>query len=294
MDKRTLDSISNRIPSSSHLISLSSVFNHPNVQGEKNISTVGIGKASATIDTIAEEALAWRWDWCRNEKMKIHYEDSRKSVARLVVKEVSRNENIVSTIKRLPFPFSSREFVIYSFWTRNPDGSLSYYFESLPDNIHVDYGFSNSYVRSYSIGRMTFTNIGDRQSLFTLVQRTDSRGNIPVWLMNMKIKDSLSTAGELVTTFGRDDEVDMKERDALVDIIRNEDQVYSEDEIAAIRKVSELLDSSSIPVDSWMPITSSDPYVKMESTFKEGQVNIIGRSITVLDPISKLLLRFTF
>ena len=42
-------------------------------------SKVATGKAITEVDASAEDVLAWRWDWCSNEKMLIHRE-SRKSV----------------------------------------------------------------------------------------------------------------------------------------------------------------------------------------------------------------------
>jgi len=59
--------------------------------------TIAIGKATTEIDASAEEILGWRWDWCSNEKMLLHREDS-KSMSRSVVKEISINDAVVSTI----------------------------------------------------------------------------------------------------------------------------------------------------------------------------------------------------
>ena len=80
----------------------------PTIVGEKNVA---VGKAAAKIDASAEEVLAWRWNWCSNDKMRIHREDDT-SLTRSVVKEVSMREIIVETTKRFPRPFNSRQFVV--------------------------------------------------------------------------------------------------------------------------------------------------------------------------------------
>ena len=59
------------------------------ISGEKNLAT---GKAICEVDAPASSVLAWRWDFCSNEKMEIHREDNR-SVSRYV-KELSWNEAI--------------------------------------------------------------------------------------------------------------------------------------------------------------------------------------------------------
>ena len=258
-------------------------------------SGVALGKANVIIDTSAEEALAWRWDYCSNEKMKIHVEDYRNSIARLVVKEVCRNEIIISAIKRLPFPFHSREFVIKCFYTKENDSAFLFCWESVNDADAVDYGFRNKSVRGYSKGFMTLTNFGNRQCEVLFVQKLISRGSIPLWLGNMKIKDSLSIASELVNAFSRDNEIDEKERFALIDTIGNEAQEYSDEENKKLDTIEQLFHSKTTTLAlNWQPVASSDPFTVMAIVDTDGKSNVTSRAEAVIDADVKTVVAYEF
>ena len=158
------------LKSSDHRVKYYQRYN-PSVPGESNVAT---GKATTQIDASAESVLAWRWAWCSNEKMQIHREDSR-SVSRSVEKEVSNNHLIVSTTKKFPFPFKSREFVISSVWSKLKDGSFVYCWET------IDHASSTSNaIRGDSRGFMKMTNLpGNHRCEFTTVQKIDPKGWVP-------------------------------------------------------------------------------------------------------------------
>ena len=163
------------------------------------------GKAVTELDSSAAEALAWRWAWTSNQKMRLHREDNR-SVSRSMIKEdTSGNEAILETTKRFPFPFRSRQFIAKAVWS-GPDseGSYLYCWESTSDDVT-----NSSYVKATSIGFIKFKPIpGSLRSQFTMFQKNNVGGNVPVRVGNLTIRHSLITAAELHSTFDRDDEID--------------------------------------------------------------------------------------
>ena len=73
------------------------------------------------------------------------------------------------------------------------------------------------------------------------MQRIDARGNLPAWVANRKIKDSLSTPSELHEAFARDDEIDFEERSRLTRIMENPaSETYSGHELASIETIQDL------------------------------------------------------
>jgi len=77
------------------------------------------GKATTTIDTSAENALAWFWDNCSFERLdavkKLHMNP------REVIKQIAPNHNVLSTIKEMPWPLNARQFVSENTWTKHDD-----------------------------------------------------------------------------------------------------------------------------------------------------------------------------
>ena len=82
------------------------------------------GKAITTIDTSAENALAWFWDYCSNERL-----DAVKKLhknPREVIKHISLIHNVFSTIKALPWPLNARQFIYENTWTKQVDDTYIY------------------------------------------------------------------------------------------------------------------------------------------------------------------------
>ena len=153
--------------------------------------------------------------------MQIHNED-KKSLTRSVVKDVSDYESIVATSKRFPFPFKSRAFVSCSMWDGpDPeDGSYFYFYEPCKDSLSEFDTSSSSSFRAENTGFMKMTPLPDpRRCQFTMVQRIDAKGYVPVWAANRKIKDMLSTPGELHRSFERDDEIDKEYLTKIINLI---------------------------------------------------------------------------
>ena len=101
------------------------------------------GKATTTIDTSAENVLAWIWDYCSNERLnatkKLHKNP------REVIKHSAPNQNVFSSIKSLPWPLRSRQFVSENTWTKQDDNMYVYAWRppitlEFDDNHLVDIG----------------------------------------------------------------------------------------------------------------------------------------------------------
>lgn len=73
---------------------------------------VATGKAATEIDTSAEETVAWIFDYCSRERMRINLEENG-NMPRLQIAEEQTGSNSAgfATLKKMPFPFHLREFV---------------------------------------------------------------------------------------------------------------------------------------------------------------------------------------
>ena len=245
-------------------------------------SNVAIGKAVTEVDASAEDVLAWRWAWVSNEKIEIHREDP-KSDKRYIVKEISGNEAIVSTTKRFPFPFKKRLFNITTVWSGpDADGVFLYCWETFEGNLPgVAASNSSSAVKADSRGLVRISPLSNGRIEFIIVQRINPFGNIPSWVSNMKIRDSLSTPAELHKAFDRDEEVDREALDEVIGLMKNyKDEDYSDKEeisIAKIRKLSEEADKMLVTIDS------PSQFISMKAAAIEGKRNNTGYAELVLD-----------
>ena len=237
------------IPPTSHLIDMS--MKHKKGVGQQLTSSEkseGVGRLVAVIDESAEEAIAWCWNWCSNERLRAHKED-KKSVARLVLRKESKsglqsNEEIVSFIRKFPFPLLDREFVMKAVWCRLDDGksSLLFAWETVDEDIH--YGFSKNVVKGSSSGFMKFTPIGERQCQLNLVQNVNLGGYFSSALAHLKIRESLLFHFDLVSSFNRDSEIDAADRDSFLDSMKEqEDRGYSEEEEFLVDRIQSVFDA---------------------------------------------------
>ena len=264
-------------------------------EGQKVLG--GLGKSVSTVNASAAEVMAWTWDWCSCEKMRIHFE-SRKSIARMTVKEVDPNEQVVSTVKQFPFPFRPREFLVRCVWKKEVGGTFVYCWED-SEGVSIDYGgldWKRKYTRASSVGFMSIKPTGPRTCEVMFVQRVDAGGLIPQWVASLKIKDSLSLAFELEEEFkDRADGLDLEDREKLAMIMTTKEQTYRKEDIDLAervkRKFGALRSQGPIPASrnrnvesgTLVSLVSPDPFVKMEVGFLRGDPHIVGRAVTVVD-----------
>ena len=185
-------------------------------------------------------------DYCSNERMRIDKEV--KNHARLVLRGKARvNEMTIATVKAMPFPLNSREWVARQIW-KSEQGKVFIAFESTDDK--VDYGMSLRKVRGLVRGIYCIEQIADRrganQSRVTIVQRIDAGGVIPTWVMDKKIPDALSVVQEAINEFRQDERIDSADQKELSNFIRGHwmEEQYSEEENALLARVCQKFEVS--------------------------------------------------
>jgi len=134
------------------------------VPGERSVS---LGKAVVDVDTDVHNALYYMFDYCSRERCKVS-EDEGNPV-RVIVRENGRFDNVVATIKSMPFPMRNREFVGRQCCAVDTNGDLVAAFVPIDDVI--DNGIAtNMTVRGRTRAFMRFSRLSDKQCRATLVQ----------------------------------------------------------------------------------------------------------------------------
>ena len=182
---------------------------------KKAMRSIAIGKAEAEIDTSAAEAAAWIWDYCSNERMRIHEEEG--SPARIIVGREGFAAQTLATVKRMPFPLSKREGVYRQVLSKSGD-KIIIAMESTDDD--VDYGRKiRRRVRLIGTTFLALDSLSESSARFTIVQCLDAGGHIPVLVVNQKLPESLSFAVDLREEFSRDEELDNIQRGKMAAVM---------------------------------------------------------------------------
>ncbi|GMI42593.1 hypothetical protein TeGR_g11447 [Tetraparma gracilis] len=233
------------LKSTSPFVSMSMQYTEPEGGG----SSVALGKAKATLDCSAAEALAYHSAVCGREKM--------------------------------PFPLTNREFLGRYLSFKEPTGDLVVVFEALPDSTKVDYGANLKVVRAESTSVVRFKSINaDTQCEVTLVQHGDAGGFVPKRVVVAKIPQALGSVRNMREPFQRDDAIDGAQRSELAAIIKAKNEIYTPAENAVVDRVRDQLDA--IPDSSFEKFESPDHLVHMEA-FHAGGKNGIPRASTILN-----------
>jgi len=256
-------------------------------QQEKGKKTLGFGRAECVADCSAEEAAAWFFEYCSRERMVMSREEG--APARLEMRKGGKgrvNEKLFATVKKLRFPLQKREFVMRFVWQRGHlGGNMSVAF--VPAEEKVDYGGNlGKLVRATTSGIFTAKNIEDQDGVhqceLTYTQFMDAGGHIPVNVVNKTIPRGLSAIAALRDSFNRDEEVDKAALASLANIIKNEDQDYTDEEKAAIRKGKEFYEKCKVD-KNFDELKSPDERVKMKLVHAEGESLCTGVATTVVD-----------
>ena len=172
------------------------------------------GKAVAEVDISAEDAIAWIFDYCSRERMRINLEKN-KSLPRFVRND-GANSMIAASVKAAGFPFAPREFV----------GRMSW-FKTSPTEIvcccgdsdeAIDYGskYTTGRVRASATILWELERVQEGICSLKLYVKYDLCGWIPVSLVNRMVTTPLRVAGDIRAMFQRDEEVDVENRRALI------------------------------------------------------------------------------
>ena len=109
---------------------------------KKGKRQLAIGRASTTLDCSPQIALAWWFDFASRERTKTSAEEGNP--ARLVWTTNGQHDNVIASIKKVPFPLHPRELVARQLCATD-DGVLSWFTSSVDQN--PDYG-SKKYARA--------------------------------------------------------------------------------------------------------------------------------------------------
>ena len=246
---------------------------------------VATGKVSAIIDTSPAEYIASIWDHCGNLKMRLHKEE--KHFARLVVDTISINEQVVATIKHVKRPLSDREFVVRLIWWM---ADVDTYFLALVDegNMVVDYGSKlKRVVRGEVYGLHIVKSFGGkeggivRQCEVTSYQILGGGGYLPRFVVDSKLPKTLNFLLSARNMFSRDEEIDLEEREKLIEIMTTGNEGYKTNERNIINGA--VFKFGKLETESLKVVDSPDPLVMMKSGFIVGEGNIIGFAVTEVD-----------
>ena len=131
-----------------------------------------------------------------------------------------------------------------------------------------------------------FGEIGEdgrnKQCRMSFTQFLDSGGWVPTFVLDLKIPESLARVEDARSTFSRGEEVDLKERNTLAEIMKNGQEGYDTDERklidTSINKFGKLkADNARVDIES------PDPLVTMSAWFNSDEDKIIGRATTEVD-----------
>jgi len=251
----------------------------PPAKGERQIA---VGKATATIDCSAHEAMSWWYAFMSRKNWNTSLEGGDPAL--LVAKQATRHDIVVATIKKLPFPLHNREFVnrcvcVQADTLRDTLGD--FFITSVPVDGGIDYGMNPRSVRGVSISILQFTSSSDSQCTVSYTQKLDAGGQIPTWLVNLKIPEALSGCVNLRDEFQRDYEIDRVERDQLARVISDEPQTLTPEEEALVNKIQVKL--GMLKDSNFDSLESPDHLVNMKKLFVDGSSSGVGRASAIID-----------
>jgi len=206
------------------------------------------------------------------ERMRISSEQGNP--ARLIQSRSGQHAQVFATIKKMPFPLNNREFVSRLVCATDTNGDML--ITAVPADDVIDYGMSIRTVRGVSRALVRFTPSGESQCKVTYIQYLDAGGLVPTRVVESKILLALSPVASLRDEFQRDDEIDEMERNELARVIKDEQQVYSEDEDSLIQRVQEKL--GALKEENFEELESPDHLVKMGKMHAEGDGRMIIRA----------------
>ena len=261
-----------------------------------------LAKAEGIVDCAAEEAAAWFFDFCSNERTKMSRE--RGDLARLEIaraEQTRANEKTIAVIEKSPFPLQDREYVSKLIWRVNSDG-LSFSVAIWPAPDIVDYGDSimtKKIVRGVLKGIFTATNVESignvRQCRVTYRQSVDAGGIMPNSVINSKlIPHHLMVVKEAIDYFKRDAEVDSAALSALAGVIKSKPQEYTADEKDMIKRGRDFFKIYSDEKKNHKVLTSSNSRFHVRAVDVSGRNFGAGVAVAVIDADIETCLAYEF
>jgi hypothetical protein len=246
------------------------------ISGER----VVIGQAVTILDCPPCQALAWLQDVCGRGRTRRSMEE--RNPARVIIRANDPHDVVYSFIKRMPFPFVSREVVCRQLCALDDCGTGDLLCAFQPEeSIEVDYGVEMKTVFARCTGITRLRAINDSQCELACYQHLDAGGLLPPALANKQTSVALRPIVELRNVFQRDDEVDEAERNELARVMKHDAQDFSDEEAALVSGVQDNL--GRIAASEFRELNSPDRFVNMSLHFTEGESCGVMRATTVLD-----------
>jgi len=292
-----------KLKSPSAFMKMWMMYDKTKAGGGRNIA---LGRVEAHCDANMCEVGAWFFHFTGRERMK-KSSSNLNEMFRVRVKEYGEYDCVVATVKIMPFPLYSREYVqvrpaaniltsslpfppsscvltiLQRLLLLEDDGDIV--FCALDDDSVVDYGTSLSRVvrgKSRVVVRIHQEYPDIPHCTISCIQHFDAGGSIPTYVVNKMVMTTLIYVNDMRATFQRDDEVDDRSRREMVLLLETRPE-YSDVELSAIEHVEEALGRY---VDAeFEELSSPDQFVKMSvvDVKGDGSESGVGKAMSVID-----------
>jgi len=187
------------------------------------------GKAQATVDSSAQEVLAWLWDYCSNERLQA--QKNLHANPRDIVKTISPMEQYITAIKTLPWPLSPRQVNSHAAWAElSKDTYVLAWDQPAPGEVHIDNimmpqyaGRRKKLVSGTTQGYCVLKNVvgvGREQCDLKWVQNMTFGGVVRSSIANKQLLPRMmKLVFQVRDAFERDVEIDQMERTRLMKIM---------------------------------------------------------------------------
>jgi len=260
------------------------------LQQKRGSNSIVIGKAKAETDCTAEVAAAWFFDYCSRQRLALEREKG-SSVRLEIRKELKKvNERRYSTIKVMPFPLRSREFVQKFVWRKIENGIQIAW---APTKDIIDYGGGMGRVVR-GINRGIFTAINEKsagkvpQCRLKILSYLDGGGFLPTYIVQTQVPKTLAVIKTLSDTFKLDEKIDTDALALQIEMIRNKKQHYKPSEIEAIEAAREI-HTTCKESTTMTKLESTDPFVEMKLVYVEGEGRGIATATAIIDAEPEVL-----
>ncbi|GMH88858.1 hypothetical protein TL16_g11282 [Triparma laevis f. inornata] len=261
----------------------------PDMQAEDIKISIRTGKAVGVVDCPAIQVAAWLKDFnsCQNLR---ESSESGSDVGRKLV-ESKANEISLAMVKKFPFPMRNREFKLRDVFKVESNGDCLVAMKTV-DDINANYATN---VGTTVPCKMTclwrISNLPVRENNFqqcqvTLLQHLNAGGRIPVWLINIKLPEALSSVGKAINRFRQDDKFDEAEIKAMTDKMKNGDaEVYTQEENAIIDRGMKSFDAFTALVNTnkYEVLHADDLFVSVKTAHVDNESVVSGQIASTMD-----------
>ena len=200
------------------------------------------GFAEAVIDDSIEACCAW--DFFDSRHKLIEFSKNTNGLNRNMA-NVNRHHAHFSAEFFLGLGFQNRQFFCDCIWKKNDDrsiDSISAPRKAASGEIYDEKNVTGSVHTLLRCETLeNFLNVP--QTKVTYVQHADLSGLIPVSILNLSAVGNLMFLSNLRNQFDKSVEIDKEERDKFVDVMKSNEEVYSEEEVNLISVGIDVLSS---------------------------------------------------